>query len=64
MEEKDLIKLHRERAIATTFVFIGFILIAMVFFVTFSNSQFGDLENTGGARAGGLEVVAALSQLQ
>ncbi len=63
MEEKNLIKLHREQAIATTFVFIGFILIAMVFFVIFGSDSGESYETAREVQAAGSQIAAALAGL-
>ena len=63
MEEKDAIKFHREKAIATTFVFVGFILIAMVFFVIFGTEGAESFEVVKEAHAAGSEIAASLAGL-
>ncbi len=63
MEEKNLIQLHREQAIATTFVFIGFILIAMVFFVIFGGESSQSFQAVREVHAAGSEIAASLAGL-
>ena len=64
MEEKDFIKLHREQAIATTFLFVGFILVAMVLFVIFGTQSGENGETVREIQAAGSEIVSALAGLQ
>lgn len=63
MSEKDYLKLHREKAVATTFVFIGFVLMAMVVFIIFGSDTVENRETVREAQARGAIIAAEIAEI-